>query len=144
MEGRSSSRMIHGIATTPTISSNGQSLLSEGMMVRLPVPVLFAHSKYGKGIGEVVYLRKSRSEIYVRAVINNNLAGDYAWSFIKSGEARCFSVAVQQNDYRLQAEVDDVKFFDRWTLKEVSVCREGANPDCHFEIFEKGATWPFR
>ncbi|MBB4262665.1 hypothetical protein [Bradyrhizobium sp. CIR3A] len=127
-------RMIHGIASTPTINSHKYSLLSRGMMVKLPVPLLSSHKGHATPIGQVVLVRKKADQIYVQAVVFHNEAADYAWKLIEQGETRCFSGAAAPDGYRVQGVVDGVTFYDRWTLGEVSVCRKGANPDCTFEI----------
>src|ERR1700750_2014349 len=67
MKGISSDRMIHGVASTPTVNSHKYSLASEGMQAQLPVPLLSSHSKHIRSpVGQVFYLRKSAKEIYIR------------------------------------------------------------------------------
>lgn len=124
--------MIQGIASTPTINSHKYSLSSGGCRARFPIPVLSGHAK-GPPIGEVVLVRIAERSVFVEAIIfEGNPAADHAWKLIESGETRCFSGAADQSSWRLAGEVDGVKFYDSWWLKEVSVCRTGANPDCHF------------
>ena len=137
LEGRTGRRMIFGIASTPTINSHGYSLSSDGCAARLPVPVLSEHAGEGKPIGEVILLRKNREHVYVEAVIfEDNFAADHAWKLIESGKLRAFSGAMSGDPrtYHLQGIADGVSFYDRWTLKEVSICRAGACPGCGFEI----------
>jgi hypothetical protein len=142
------SRIIEGIASTPTVNMHGYSLSSKGCMVRLPCPVLFGHGHVGKTrekasgdtaamkIGEVFYVRKSAESILVRAQIDSSEAGNYAWQLIQSGEARCFSGAADNKTLRIRGVVDGHTFYDAWELLEVSVCRKGANPDCTFQVIE--------
>jgi hypothetical protein len=134
------SRMIHGIASTPTVSTNGNSRVMRGCrMPHLPIPLMFGHEGLKhRGIGEVVFVQRSPSEIYVRAALFDNEAADYAWRLIESGEVRAFSVGPGDTKVKsyVQAEVDGVKFIEGWWLGEVSICRRGANPDCVFEIFK--------
>lgn len=130
-------RRIHGIASTPTITSNNGSKSSAGCMVRFPIPLLSSHSKFGKAIGDVTLVRRGERDIYVQADIHENPAGNYAWRLIQDGELATLSVGAA--DMHLQAEVDGVKFYDRWRLKEVSICRNGANPDCVFEVLNSDA-----
>ena len=137
LEGRTGRRMICGIASTPTINAHKYSLSSEGCVARLPIPVLSQHEGDGKPIGEVVRLRKSRRHVYVEAIIfEGNVAADHAWRLIEAGELRALSGAMSNDPrtHRLQGIADGVSFYDQWMLKEVSICREGANPDCRFEI----------
>ena len=134
---RPGKRRIHGIASTPMIDSHNSSLSSAGCMVRFPIPLLSSHSKFGKAIGDVTLVRRCERQIFIQANIHENAAGDYAWGLIQDGELACLSVGPA--DSRLQAEVDGVKFYDQWRLKEVSICRKGANPDCIFEVLNGDA-----
>jgi hypothetical protein len=140
--GRSAGRMIHGVASTAAITEHQrgkQSLIPGGCSARLPVPLLFGHSKAKQtGIGEVVLLRKCSRQIYVRAALFDSEAADLAWRLIEAGEVRAFSVGAAHEGSHIQAEVDGVRFFDRWRLAEVSICRRGKNADCYFEIFGGG------
>jgi hypothetical protein len=94
-------------------------------------------------IGEIVWIQTSPRAIRVRAVVDHTAAGDYAWSPTERGETLCFSVATKPGTTKLQGLVDGVRFFSEWELKEVSVCRQGANPDCKFHIL-KGALEKWR
>ena len=138
--------LIEGIASTPTVNSHGYSLASKGCEFTLPVPVLSQHghidekrTKASKrlsemAIGHVFRVVKSDQSIVVRAHIDTtHEAGRHAWSLIEAGETLAFSGAGR--DLHLRGVVDRKKFFDRWTFYETSVCRRGANPDCHFRIF---------
>jgi hypothetical protein len=118
--------MIHGIASTPSINSHKYALLSRGCRAKLPVPVLSAHSPHGK-VGQVIFLRKSATQIYVRCTIYENEAGDYAWRLIERGELSAFSGAADFATAHLQAEIEGVKFYDSWRLQEVSMS-EGGEP----------------
>lgn len=144
---RSGSRMIEGIASTPTIS-NQTSLSSMGCNIRFPIPLLSEHGRLAgsKGlptrpeklrIGEIVWISKSRESIRIRAVLDDNSEpADYAWKLILNGETRCLSVLAKNG--HTAAIVDGAKFYDTWELGEVSVCRRGANPDCKFRIVRNG------
>jgi hypothetical protein len=134
-------RMIHGIASTahPVRKRDyARSLIPSGCMCRLPIPLLSEHSKFARSVGEVFLLRKTPTEIYVRASLHDDSeAADFAWRLIEDGELRAFSVSTEMapDKYRLQAEVDGVRFFDLWWIKEVSLVRRPGNPDSRFEIF---------
>jgi hypothetical protein len=52
---------------------------------------------------------------------------------IAAGEVAAFSVGSKWAD--LVAEVDGVRYFRSWTLKEVSIVRTPANPDCSLRIY---------
>jgi hypothetical protein len=125
-------RRIHGVASTPTVTSHKVSRLSEGCRAFFPIPLLSAHSKRGGRIGEVVHVRTRVGEVYIQASIDDTAAGKFAWDMIERGELRCLSVGATNE--RIQAEVEGVTFVERWTLKEVSVCRRGANADARLEV----------
>jgi hypothetical protein len=125
-------RMIHGIASTPAVISNRVSRSSRGCRVRFPLPLFCAHTNVGDPIGDVVSVRLSEREIYAKAEIFHNAAGNYAWKLIKNGEIRCFSAGSADN--KVQSLVDGIKFISSWRMRELSICRKGANPDARFEI----------
>jgi hypothetical protein len=128
-------RMVHGIASTPTITSNNHSLSSVGCKIEFPIPLLCSHENHGS-IGEVVLVRRSPRELYVVAALHDdNLAADYAWSLVEQGELKAFSVASVPGSSTVAGSVLGTKFYGSWQLAEVSLCRTGANPDCQAEIF---------
>lgn len=135
MKGVHYTRKIHGIASSDRMNSHNYSLLADGCMATLPVPLLSKHAEYGDPIGEVYFLRKGGGKIYVRAGLNGNRAADYIWDLIVKGKLRCFSGAAEDNGKKF-AYAEGYKFIDRWRLKEVSICQKGANADCHFEILQ--------
>jgi hypothetical protein len=127
--------MIHGIANTPTINSNNEAILTRGCEINVPVPLMFRHKDHSQ-IGEVVFMEKSEGKIYIRAALFTHEAGQYAWRKIVLGEFSGLSAGCVEGEGHLQAEVNGVKFWDKWRIKEVSICLNGgANPDCHFEIY---------
>jgi hypothetical protein len=136
--GHRSRRMVHGICTTPTITSNNHSRSSAGCKIEFPIPLLCAHEPHGS-IGEVVTLRRSPREIYcICALHDDNPAADYAWSLVEQGELRAFSVASAKGSSTVAGSVLGTKFYGSWQLSEVSLCRVGANPDCNsVEIFSR-------
>jgi hypothetical protein len=128
-------RMVHGICSTPTITTNNHSRSSVGCKIDFPIPLLCAHEPHGS-IGEIVLLRRSPREIYVIAAFHDdNLAADYAWSLVEQGELPAFSVASVQGSSTVAGSVLGTKFYSSWQLAEVSLCRSGANPDARAEIF---------
>ena len=129
-------RMIHGIASTSSVDAQNHVLVSRGMMAKLPIPLLSQHAGHvSSPIGVVTLVRKRDREIYVIGTIfEKNEAADYAWSMILDGSVRCLSVGARVQ--RVQGIVDGIKFIDRWSVNEISICRQGANGDCRFEIYE--------
>ncbi|TGQ15922.1 hypothetical protein [Mesorhizobium sp. M00.F.Ca.ET.217.01.1.1] len=129
---------IHGLATTPTITSNSGASSSGAMKAKLPVPLLAEHKDHGsQPIGQVYFLRKSSRGVYMRAALFDHFAAKYAEDLIRKGEMQCLSIAHEQGS-TLLAEVDGIRFWSDWTLKEISICRAGANPDCSFELYREG------
>ena len=140
-------RIIEGIASTPTPNMHGYSLASDGCRVaQLPVPLLASHGFVGDSrkmagpiekcrIGWVVFVRKSRDQVLVRACVDEGYeAADAAWKLIQQRTLRALSGAAVARSTHLRGVVEGVRYFDEWTLEEVSVCRSGANPDCAFWI----------
>ena len=142
LRGPSRRRHIRGIASTARVCDDKDSLGSSGCLLSLPLPLLFDHGFVGKKaastdihrmrIGELVLLQKSAQMVLIEAVMDDSRAADHAWSLIESGECRCLSILSEDRD--LSGVVDGIRFYDRWTLKEVSVCRSGKNPDAMFWI----------
>jgi len=131
-----SAMRIHGIASSSTINSHGYALIAHGMEAVLPVPLLSSHKGHSSPIGECYYVRKSDTRVYVRAALHDNEAGRFAWDLIQRGELRCFSGAGK--NCKVQGIVDGKTFYGAWALSEVSICRQGANPDSIFEILRPG------
>ena len=127
-------RMIHGVASTPTVNTHNYSLSPAGCEIRFPIPILSKHDNFGS-IGEITLVRKCAQQIFVRGIIHNTPAGDHAWRLIESGELRCFSGAAVDASLVPDGSVEGVRYFKRWRLREITVCKVGANPDCTFEIF---------
>jgi hypothetical protein len=130
--GRAGPRMVYGCASTDTITSHQVSKDPAGCRIQLPIPLKVRH-KAG-AVGQVVHVRKSPDSLFIRAILDNNRAADHAWDLIQSGEYRAFSVATD-NSSDLIAEVDGVQYVRRWTLTEVSLVRQGANPDTWCRIW---------
>jgi hypothetical protein len=129
--GHKTARMLHGIATTPTVSVNNHSLSSVGCQVEFPIPLLCDHENIGS-IGEVVMLRRSPKEIYaVCSLHDDHLAADYGWSLFEQGILRGFSVAAMRGYSRIDAAVLETKFYGAWRLAEISLVKVGANPDAN-------------
>ena len=143
-------RMIHGVVSTGTVNTHSYSLDSAGCEFELPVPLLFRHAfKAGSRtcvtknhdeakIGSIVLIRRSKRQIYIQATIDESLAGDAVWRLVVSGEARSMSGSAVS--MRLRGVVDGVKYYDKWSLDEGSITRNGANPDCWCEPYRPGFT----
>ncbi|WIW51140.1 hypothetical protein LRP31_18785 [Mesorhizobium mediterraneum] len=137
-------RRIHGIASTPKPCTSGKgnklSLNSRGVVAELPIPLLSQHDSGGP-IGEVYHIRRTDRLVYVRASLFDTPAADFAWSLIQEKTVSAFSVLsadVPDTDWSAESVVDGFRFKDQWLCKEISLVREGANPDCLFEILRHG------
>jgi hypothetical protein len=128
-------RMVHGLASTSTINSHKYSLDASRCRIDFPIPLLVSHEKFGS-VGEIVLARRSPREVYVVAALHDdNPAADYTWELIQQGELKAFSGAAEAGSLVAVGSVLDVKFYGEWRLSEVSLCKQGANPDCLVEIF---------
>lgn len=129
-------RLIHGLASSSAINSHNYSLVARGMTAILPVPILSKHTGDHTPLGEVFFVRRSDNKIYIRGQIFHNDAADYLWALIQTGDLRCFSGAAAPDGLKLQGIADGKTFYGEWRLREVSVCRKGANPDARFTIWD--------
>jgi HK97 family phage prohead protease len=130
---RSSRCMIHGMASTSSIvSDNNTVLLTRGCELSVPVPLMWRHTKLGGPIGEVVYMQKDKRGIYIRAALFTHEASQHVWKLIALGEISGLSVGCETA--HILAETD-VRFYDKWKIKEISITPAPANNDCHFEIY---------
>lgn len=142
---RTGLRMIEGIASTPSIASNNISLSMAGAKFDMPIPLLSGHGREigeRKGlphrpkeisIGEVVRIERSEGWIRIRAVLDDHEGARAAWRLIEQGATLTLSVLAGEQTTR--AVVDGVKYYSSWRMKEVSVVREPANPDCRCWIY---------
>jgi phage head maturation protease len=97
----------------------------------MPVPLVCDHHKLGQ-IGDVTLVSKYPDKIVIHGWVWDNPAADHAWALIQSGEMRALSVGATSTQ---KTVVDGVTYCDRWQLREVSIVRTPANPDCVFEIY---------
>jgi hypothetical protein len=102
----------------------------------VPVPLLYEHG--ASPIGTVTFMSKTPRAVSISAVLYNNNAGaDLAWRMFESGEMDGLSCGFAENDAHILAVIDGVRFYNRWTIKEVSVTRNPKNDDCHFKFYEE-------
>jgi HK97 family phage prohead protease len=130
--GKRALRMIRGIASTATINDNKRSLDPRGCKVQFPIPLRCEH-KAGQ-IGEVVVVTKDAKRIIIEAMLWDTPAAVYAWKLIQSGAIRALSAG--STSIR-KTQVTNVVFFEKWLLREVSVCRTPANPNCVLEVLNE-------
>jgi len=86
-------RLIEGIASTPELDRQGDSMDSSGAKFALPIPLLWQHQK-DKPIGQVLSARVTSSGIHIKAKIASGVLPfiDEAWALIKAGLIRGLSI----------------------------------------------------
>jgi hypothetical protein len=130
-------RLIEGIAASTRMTTNGNVYDIRGGQLRLPVKVLFGHK--GDMVGNVVLLRKTARDLFIRCSVNHSMAGDYVWHLIETGEARDFSIGAHTPDPQT---TDGKVFISSWTLNEISITRRGASPAARgFRIVKAASIW---
>jgi hypothetical protein len=118
-------RMLHGIATTGYLR-NGARFRPQGCIVQMPIPLLCSHHQKGR-VGWITLVRKSEQQVYVQASLDATGAARHAWDLVLDGTLRALSIgASAEDDFTV---VDGAKFYENWSLSEVSLVRRGANPD---------------
>jgi HK97 family phage major capsid protein len=86
-------RLIEGFASTPTLDRGGDVMDPAGAKFALPMPLLWQH-KHDKPIGSVFSAKVTPRGIYIKARIETGVLPfiDEAWSLIKAGLVRGFSI----------------------------------------------------
>lgn len=120
-------RMISGLASSDKIVSD-TCLVTAGCITALPLPLFWEHQEE---IGQVVFLRRSATGIFIRARLYS--AADDAWSAVNYG--RAVGLSVRTCDRELTIEKSGVKFYGKWRLEEISICRTPMNADCRLSIY---------
>jgi HK97 family phage prohead protease len=87
-------RIIRGIASTPSTDRSGDVVVPEGAIMNIPLPFLAGHD-HASPIGQVTSARVTKSGIEITAEIAKNSGLAYvekAWLQIKSGLVRGLSI----------------------------------------------------
>jgi HK97 family phage major capsid protein/HK97 family phage prohead protease len=89
----SEQRIIEGVASTPELDRQGDSMDSAGAKFSLPLPLLLQHQK-DKPIGHVLSARVTSTGIHIKAQIASGVLPfiDEAWALIKAGLIRGLSI----------------------------------------------------
>src|SRR4030095_7672974 len=139
------SRMIHGICSSERVvdsspsrdGSDNKVLVAGGCDLTVPIPLFYEHK--GDAIGKVIHLRRLGSQLYCRAVVFYNAAGRRAWEQIKAYKLRGLSCGFTRDHYEVKLQAEGVvKYFDRYTVTEISVVSKPLNKDGYFAIFSGG------
>lgn len=128
------SRIIRGVATTPSTDRYGDSVIPGGAKFALPIPLLWQHDS-SKPIGHVTAAKITDEGIEIEAKIMqvaapNGLAArlDEAWESVKSGLVRGLSIGFKPIKYELIKETGGVEF-QEWDFYELSVVTIPANAE---------------
>jgi hypothetical protein len=111
-------RMIEGIASTPSLDAHGQRVAAQSVTWSLPLALHHTHDA-DRVIGDVLAIWRLHDAVHFRAQIDD----DAAWSEIVSGGLTGVSIALAESDGGYAR-----------VLKEISICKEAANPDAKIEI----------
>lgn len=128
------SRVISGIATTPTPDRMGDIVEPKGAQFTLPLPLLWQHDA-SKPVGHVLDAKVTAEGIEVRAqlamidepgVLKDRL--DEAWQSLKSGLVRGFSIGFKAIE---AARIKDTwsEHFLKWDWLELSLVTIPANAE---------------
>ena len=128
------SRVLSGIATTPTPDRMGDIVEPKGAQFSLPIPLLWQHDS-AKPIGHVLEAKVTDSGIEVRAqiakidepgVLKDRL--DEAWQSLKTGLVRGFSIGFKAVE---AARIKDTwsEHFLKWDWLELSCVTIPANAE---------------
>lgn len=128
------SRIISGIATTPTPDRMGDIVEPKGAVFKLPLPLLWQHDSR-KPVGHVIDAKVGDDGITVRAQLAKiDEPGplkeriDEAWQSMKSGLVRGFSIGFQALE---SARIKDTwsEHFLKWDWLELSLVTIPANSE---------------
>jgi Caudovirus prohead serine protease len=139
-------RAIHGIASSERLIDHSRANDGSDYSVMLrgccalatPVPLLLEHGD--DPIGTVNYFRwLNGGKLYVRARVHDTAGGQQAWKKIERIELRGLSCGFTRHNYQIELRKEGVvKFFDRYTITEISIVHTPLNPDCFFRIYSGG------
>lgn len=119
-------RTITGICLTSTRDAHGQVHNIDGIAWTAPLPLRLEHGSID--VGSVSKIWRDGNGLCFEATVTDGKA----WLRIESGELRAASVKLSNS--KSEHDDDDEKIVNSGTLSEVSVCRNGANPDCIIEV----------
>lgn len=132
-------RKIWGIASTRSDTSKGFASNPRHCLAKIPTPLYSEHGRSGEKrhsgehaeIGYVYAIRLSPEAVKFKAVLASTMAADKAWELITSGEVAAVSISIDTSHpaTKQMGTVDGVVYYESWALKELSICRKGANPD---------------
>jgi HK97 family phage prohead protease len=135
------SRVIRGIASTPTTDRAGDIVEPKGAKFKLPFPLLNQHN-HDQPIGHVTSAKVTDKGIEIEASIAKDTGLDYvdrAWAQIKAGLVRGLSIGFRA----MKAEPVDAEKpwkgirFKEWELFELSAVTIPCNAECNISAVKK-------
>lgn len=123
-------RIIVGTCTSGSVNSHHQRVVPDGLRWNVPMPLFFKHSTMIRR-GEVLKIWRELDKIKFEARVDD-LA---IWAGIESGEYRAASIKLA--DTRSDVDGAGALVVNQGEIVEVSICREGANPDAVFSMKRK-------
>ena len=125
---------------TAAITSHKKLFNPAGCDLAVPVPLLLEHDQSIGPVGEVFQMRKSPTEVSIRAALYPDRFGYGAWLLIKDGQLTGLSIGIGYGRGEFHIfEKDGIDCFTRFRIAEVSLCFKPANKECHFRIDPSGA-----
>jgi hypothetical protein len=129
-------RVICGVASSDAINAHDYAVSPSGMAAVLPIPLRCGHDLQGGGVGKVYLFRRNASIVYFEAALSDGFAADYAWEKILDATFQSVSLGWEGRGHEMKvaAVVDGKTFYEAWLAGELSLCRQGANPDASLFI----------
>jgi HK97 family phage major capsid protein/HK97 family phage prohead protease len=113
-------RLITGIASTPEVDRGEDIVEPDGVVVKLPIPLLWQHDPH-KPIGQVISRTNTKDGIQVVCRIAKGVLPyiDEAWALIKAGLVRGFSIGFDPIEWS-RIEGGYGRRFLKWEWLELS------------------------
>lgn len=124
---KDSSRIIKGIASTPSVDRAGDIVEPLGCRWKLPVPLLANHD-HARLVGTLTKVHLSAAGVHIEArVAEGTQEADNAWTLIRQGVLNSMSIGFIGEQSEPLA--NGGRRFSRWTLLELSLVGVPANPN---------------
>jgi hypothetical protein len=132
--------LIKGIAVTAAPTSNKQIFNPAGCQISVPCPLMLDHDLSLGPVGRVFEMRKSATEVAIRAELFDDEAAYAAWVLIKGGALGGLSIGLGYGRGEFEVlELNGTDYFTRFRISEVSLVFEPANKQCRFKVDPAGA-----
>lgn len=132
------SRIIEGIATTPTVDSYGDIVEPMGVSFSLPMPLLWQH-QHDKPVGNVEFAEATKDGVKFRARLPKILEPgvlkdrvDEAWQSLKANLLRGVSIGFRAQEY--EPLKSGGMRFTKWDWYELSLVTLPANTNATIDV----------